>query len=135
MLSGVGRVSSHGAVKRTHRERRNMKRENGREVPSVTGMAPVTLGGERVAVMTAANMAEFSRLPKAGQRCPVSGASRTWLVETNAKIGAGEKFLVRVRRRGCLRGTVFVSVPKLCAFIAKASAGKVPGFVAEEVAE
>lgn len=105
------------------------------EAPKLAGMMPGGLGGQRVEAATAANVAEFSRLPKAGQRCPVSGASRSWLIETDAKLGPDEKFLVRVRRRGCLRGTVFISVPKLCAFIAKASAGKVAGFVGEEISK
>ena len=103
-------------------------------IPTVAGAVPARLG-QRVEAATAGNVAEFSRLPKPGERCPVSGASRSWLIETDAKLGPDERFLVRVRRRGCLRGTVFVSVPKLCAFIAKAAAGEVVGFAGEEVAK
>ena len=101
-----------------------------------TGLrARPTWPGERVEVATAANLAEFSRLPKAGERCPVSGASRTWLIETDAKLPAEQRFLIRIRRRGCLRGTVFVSVPKLCAFIQAVQAGEVAGFSAKSVSD
>ncbi len=108
----------------------NHKSEFTGAIPKVAGAVPERLG-HRVEVATAGNVAEFGRLPKAGERCSVSGASRSWLIETDAKVGPDERFLVRVRRRGCLRGTVFVSVPKLCAFIAKAAAGQVNGFVGE----
>lgn len=100
------------------------------QVPTVAGAVPAHLG-QRVEVATAANVAEFSRLPRARERCPVSGASRSWLIETNERLPHEEKFLVRVRRRGCLRGTVFVSVPLLSRFIRGVQAGKVAGFTAE----
>lgn len=101
------------------------------QIPTVAGAVPAYLG-QRVEVATAANLAEFSRLPKAGERCPVSGASRSWLIETDQKLSAADKFLVRVRRRGCLRGTVFCSVPRLCAFIRGVQAGEVAGFTSEK---
>ena len=100
------------------------------QISMVTAAGPVHLG-QRVEIAKATNVAEFSRLPKAGGRCAVSGASRTWLIETNAKLPIEQRFLVKVRRRGCLRGTVFVSVPKLYAFLRAVPAGKVAGFVAE----
>jgi hypothetical protein len=100
-------------------------------IPTVAGAVPAQLG-QRVEVATAANVAEFSRLPKPGARCAVSGASRSWLIETNEKLSPDEKFLVRVRRRGCLRGAVFVSVSRLSAFIRGVQAGEVAGFTSEK---
>ena len=88
--------------------------------------------GPRVEMATVENVAEFARLPKAGERCAVSGASRSWLIETDASLGPEDRFLIRVRRRGCLRGTVFISVPKLSSFLSRAAAGKVEGFVSGE---
>lgn len=105
---------------------------------SETGAIPTVAGagsahfGQRVEVATSANLAEFGRLPRPGERCPVSGCSRSWLIETDAKLGPDEKFLVRVRRRGCLRGAVFVSLPQLCAFIRGVRAGEVAGFTSEK---
>lgn len=104
------------------------------QVPTVAGAVPEHFG-QRVEVAAAGNVAEFSRLPRAGERCPVSGSSRSWLIETNQKLPPGEQFLVRVRRRGCLRGVVFVSVPRLCAFIRGVQAGEVAGFVADTAEE
>jgi hypothetical protein len=101
------------------------------QVPTVAGAVPACMDMRRVEVATAANNAEFQRLPRAGERCPVSGASRSWLIETDAKLPPDERFLVRVRRRGCLRGAVFISVPRLTAFIYGVRAGTVPGFTAE----
>ena len=60
---------------------------------------------------------EFSRLPSPKERDPYTGASRTWLVEHD-KHG---HFLVRVRQRGKMRGTVFVNLPKLLAYIRAAA--------------
>ena len=84
---------------------------------------------------TAANVAEFARLPKVGERCPVSGGSRSWLVETDKSLPPDQKFLIRVRRRGCLRGVVFVSVPKVVSFLQAVQAGAVAEFTAEGVSK
>jgi len=101
-------------------------------IPTVVGAGSARLG-PRVEMATVGNVAEFARLPKAGERCAVSGASRSWLIETDAKLGPEDRFLIRVRRRGCLRGTVFTSVPKLSSFLSRAAAGEVDGFVSGEV--
>lgn len=101
------------------------------QVPTVAGTVPAHFG-QRVEVATSTNLAEFSRLPRAGERCPVSGASRSWLIETDASLPPDQRFLVRVRRRGCLRGTVFVSVPRLSSFIRGVAAGEVAGFTSDK---
>jgi len=104
------------------------------QVPTVAGAVPAHFG-HRSEVATAGNVAEFSRLPRAGERCPVSGASRSWLIETDASLPPAQRFLVRVRRRGCLRGTVFVSIPRLSSFIRGVAAGEVAGFLANTAEE
>lgn len=54
--------------------------------------------------------AEWGRLPRARERCPVSQMSRSGLIDlANAVPG----LLVRVRRPGCIRGAVLVSLPVL----------------------
>jgi hypothetical protein len=103
-------------------------------IPTVAGAGSALLG-PRVEMATAGNVAEFVRLPKAGERCAVSGASRSWLIETDASLGPDDRFLIRVRRRGCLRGAVFASVPKLSSFLSRAAAGKVDGFVSDTAGE
>lgn len=101
-------------------------------MPKVAGDVPAHLS-RQVEIATSANLAEFSRLPKPPARCPISGGSRSWLLETDAKLPPDQRFLVRVRRRGCLRGVVFVSVPKLCAFLRGVQNGEVEGFTSEGV--
>ena len=75
------------------------------------GLRPV-FGGQFQQVDTPL-VPEFGRLPSPNERCVFSGASRTWLIEHDSE----GKYLVRVRQRGKLRGTVFVNVPKLLAYI------------------
>jgi hypothetical protein len=99
-------------------------------MPKVAGDVPAHLS-RQVEIATSANLSEFSRLPISPGRCPISGASRSWLIETNAWLPRHQQFLVRVRRSGCLRGKVFVSVPKLSAFIRDVQAGEVEGFTKE----
>ncbi len=103
-------------------------------MPKVAGDIPAHLS-RQVEIATSANLAEFSRLPKPPGRCPISGGSRSWLLETDAKLPPDQRFLVRVRRRGCLRGVVFVSVPKLCAFLRGVQNGEVAGFTSEGVSD
>lgn len=103
-------------------------------MPKVAGDVPAHLS-RQVEIATSANLAEFSRLPKPPSRCPISGGSRSWLLETDAKLPAHQRFLVRVRRRGCLRGVVFVSVHKLSSFLRGVQNGEVAGFTSEGVSD
>ena len=57
---------------------------------------------------------EFCKLPAPRERCPFSGASRSWLIDQAA---AGNIRLVRVRQPGKIRGAVFVHVPSLLDFL------------------
>ena len=76
----------------------------GRFVPAPPGVVP-----------------EFAKLPAPRERCPFTGASRSWLID-QAK--AGNVKLVRVRQPGKLRGAVFVHVPTLLDFLRKQMEGQ-----------
>jgi len=65
---------------------------------------------------------EVARLPRPRERDPITGGSRTWLIEIDSTLPPDERFLFRVRKRGRTRGTVFVNVAKLLAFLRKAEA-------------
>lgn len=68
-------------------------------------------------------MPELASLPKPRTRCPICGKSRTWLIEANEEARRdGMPFLFRVRQRGKMRGTVFLRVPVLLAWLAKREA-------------
>ena len=81
-------------------------------LPTVAGRIPAELAGR---FQTAPiGEAEFGRLPVGPKaRCPVSGASRSWLIEHDT-FG---HFLIRVRRKGHTRSTVFVDVHKLKSYL------------------
>ena len=57
--------------------------------------------------------AEFLRLPVAKVRCPLTGLSRSGLLET----AEAAKAIVRVRLPGRARGTVLIDRPNLVAFL------------------
>lgn len=57
---------------------------------------------------------EFCKLPAPRQRCPFTGASRTWLLE-HAELG--HFTIVRVRKPGSIRGALFVNLPSLLEFL------------------
>jgi hypothetical protein len=59
---------------------------------------------------------EFAPLPAPRQRCPISGGSRSWLIEHGE---AGDFKLLRVRQKGKLRGKVLMHVPSLLAWLRK----------------
>jgi hypothetical protein len=63
---------------------------------------------------------EITKLPPPRVPDPIIGASRTWLVQSDAELPPEERFLFRVVRRGKLRGATFLNVPKLMAFLRKA---------------
>lgn len=81
-------------------------------LPTVAGRIPHELSGRFQSAEP--GQPEFCRLPSPRGRCPISGASRSWLVEHN---GQGGNFLFTVRQRGKQRGTVFVDVAMLKAFL------------------
>ena len=81
--------------------------------PSLHGPAPRGLE-RRFVSATPGVMPEFCKLPSPKERCPFTGASRSWLID---QAEAGHIKLVRVRQPGKMRGAVFVHVPTLLAFL------------------
>ena len=57
---------------------------------------------------------EFAPLPAPKERCPISGGSRSWLVEHGE---AGDFKLLRVRQKGKMRGKVLMHVPSLLGWL------------------
>ena len=84
--------------------------ETGR--PTLAGRAPK--GSEHKFEPAPLESAEWGRLPRAREKCPVSQLSRSGLIDlANAVPG----LLVRVRRPGCIRGAVLVSLPVLRSYL------------------
>lgn len=81
--------------------------------PTVHGQVPRGLE-RRFLPVAPGQIPEFSKLPSPRERCPFSGASRSWLIDQDK---AGNIKLVRVRQPGKVRGAVFVHVPSLLAFL------------------
>jgi hypothetical protein len=87
--------------------------------PLLTGK-PTLLGGpprgmeQFFAPAPPGQLPEFAPLPAPKERCPISGGSRSWLVEHGE---AGDFRLVRVRQKGKLRGKVLMHVPSLLAWL------------------
>ena len=52
-------------------------------------------------------LAEFSPLPRNGQRCPVTGLSRSLIYALERE---GHIRVVRAHRTGCMRGRAFLDV-------------------------
>jgi hypothetical protein len=57
---------------------------------------------------------ETFRLPKPGMRCPLSGLSRTTVLERGE---AGDFKLIRLRKRGSQRGIVLVDTKSFLAWL------------------
>jgi len=81
--------------------------------PTLHGHAPPGLERHFVTV-AAGQLPEFCKLPAPRERCPFTGASRSWLID---QAEAGNIKLVRVRQPGKLRGAVFIHVPTLLNFL------------------
>ena len=58
---------------------------------------------------------EFGRLPRARERCPVTGLSRSGMIDLSESC---KGMLVRIRRPGTVRGAVLVHYPTLLAYLA-----------------
>lgn len=61
-----------------------------------------------------ARYAEFTRLPHPGQRCKISGLSRTTLCEL---IESGNVKAKKLRKRGSLRGITLIVTDSLLAYL------------------
>lgn len=75
---------------------------------------------------------KFAKLPAPHERCPYSGASRSWLID---QAEAGNIRLVRVRQPGRMRGAVFLHVPSLLEFLRKQMEAQTPEVSGNEVEE
>jgi hypothetical protein len=91
------------------------------ELPTVAGAIPPSLVAQFQSG-PAPILPEFTRLPRPRDRCPITGASRTGLIEWDSRLPAQEKFLFRVRERGKIRGAVFINTKRLLSFMQKAEA-------------
>lgn len=89
--------------------------------PTVAGSVPDLLANTLREVPPPL-LPEFTRLPRPRERDPITGASRTWLIQTNDRLSADRRFLFRVRQRGKIRGTCFINVAKLLAVLRDAEA-------------
>ena len=100
--------------------------DNGQNAATPGGMAELVTGrptlagpippafASRFQPSEAGLLPEFCKLPRPRERCPYTGASRTWLLEHG---DAGHFKLVRIRKAGSVRGAIFVHLPSLLAFI------------------
>lgn len=86
---------------------------------TVVGAVPPELARQMQSV-PAPQAPDLTRLPRPGERDPITGSSRSWLIDTNEALPPSERFLFRVKQRNKLRGCVFVNVGKLKAFLQKA---------------
>jgi hypothetical protein len=85
----------------------------------LTGKATLLGGPPRgmeqfFALPPSGQLPEFAPLPAPKERCPISGGSRSWLIEHGE---AGDFKLLRVRQKGKLRGKVLMHVPSLLAWL------------------
>ena len=90
-------------------------------LPTAAGAIPPVLAAQFQSVPVP-TLPEMVRLPRPRERCTITGASRTWLIERNERLPAPDRFLFRIRPLGKMRGAVFVNVGKLMAFMHKAQA-------------
>ncbi len=84
--------------------------ETGR--PTLAGNCPK--GSEHKFEPASIKDAEWGRLPRARDKCPVSQLSRSGLIDL---ANAVPSLLVRVRRPGTIRGSVLVHLPTLRAHL------------------
>jgi len=81
--------------------------------PTLLGQAPAGLEA-RFVPSQAGQLPEFTKLPSPRGRCPLTGASRSWILDMEK---AGLVKVVRVRQPGKMRGACFVYMPSLIALL------------------
>lgn len=77
---------------------------------------------EKVGPVLTPGISEFSRLPKPGEREPLTGASRGWLLDFDREQRPENRFIIRAKRRGRARGVCFVDTAKLLTALRRMSA-------------
>ena len=82
-------------------------------LPTLHGPPPPGME-RRFGPATAGQVPEWAKLPAPREKCPFTGASRSWLLDQE-KLGRIK--IVRVRQPGRMRGACFVYVPSLLALL------------------
>ena len=82
-------------------------------LPTLHGLPPPGME-RRFASAPAGQVPEWCKLPSPRERCPFTGASRSWILDQEK---LGRIRLVRVRQPGRMRGACFVYVPSLLALL------------------
>jgi hypothetical protein len=81
--------------------------------PTLLGQAAAGLES-RFLPVPSGQLPEFCKLPSPRERCPLTGASRSWILDMEK---AGRVKVIRVRQPGKMRGACFVYVPSLLALL------------------
>lgn len=82
-------------------------------LPTLHGPPPPGME-RRFAPAQAGVTPEWCKLPSPRERCPFTGASRSWILDMEQQ---GRVKIVRVRQPGRMRGACFVFVPSLLALL------------------
>ena len=80
--------------------------------PTLAGSLPAKF--QRAFMESSLRDAEWLRLPLPGARCPLTGLSRTTLIELGDR---GEIVLKRIRKPGATRGIVIINKQSLLAYL------------------
>ena len=92
------------------------------DLPTIAGAAPPGLERYFRAVPAPA-LPEIVKLPAPRGRCPITSASRSWLLEAHERAKRdGRGFVFRIRQPGRRRGACFLNVRKLLEFMRTAEA-------------
>ena len=85
-------------------------------IPTVAGSVPPAIAGRVQA--GPALQSEYGRLPRPGEREPISGLARSTLLELDESLPLGERFIIRIRKRGKQRGATLIVADRLRAVLA-----------------
>lgn len=96
--------------------------EHGEPLPALGAVPPAL--AKRFQQVQPPSLPPVARLPRPGDRDPVTGSSRSWLISANRLAAPADRFLFSVRQPGKIRGAVFINVEKLLRFLQKAEAAE-----------
>lgn len=82
-------------------------------LPTLHGAPPPGME-RRFAPVPSGQVPEWCKLPTPRERCPITGASRSWILDQEQ---LGRVKIARVRQPGRMRGACFVYVPSLLALL------------------
>lgn len=86
-------------------------------IPTVAGSVPPAIAGRVQA--GPALQSEYGRLPRPGEREPISGLARSTLLELDESLPISERFIIRIRKRGKQRGATLIVADRLRAVLSK----------------